>query len=546
MRLTCPNCGAQYEVARDAVPAEGRDVQCSNCGVTWLAKPEAEPKPAPAAAAGPRSTITPEIAEILRAEAAREAAARRAGGAQHTKAPATEEVEEESEEEQAAAELFGEEGKEDDTEIAFAENRGADEAAKLGAEKLPESEVWEDEDEPDFDWNAFAATLKQDAEPKPAKPATETAEPASEDKAEAEPEDGNGPSPEPEPVEPASAEPTAEPVETAPEDDEADLTGELEPDAPELMETEAEDAQAAGEEDEAEPISATEAVARPEPEAMPTPVDRPIIPIDDDTAAEPFDEAPGEDPRAEADAPVTPTAAPELDAPLPPADRMDEGTEQVATETPSARAVDDGHGEDDSDWEDDLGDSLGVDPEDDGDDIAQESVPWLTDRVAERSEDEPFEAEPEDLDEVDVEDDRFEPEPEPEPELATVPPAPNPEPHDAARARAATAAASTGAVTRRDLLPDIEEINSSLRHATPRPATTGGEVTHSQHGRGFRLGFGIALLLAAAAALIYSHAGRLGAALPPLEPVLSAYAASVDGLRLQLDSWMRDLLEALG
>ena len=539
MRLTCPNCGAQYEVARDAVPAEGRDVQCSNCGVTWLAKPEADPKPAPAAAAGPRSTITPEIAEILRAEAAREAAARRAGGAQDTKAPATEEVAEESEEEQAAAELFGEEGKEDDTEIAFAENRGADEAAKLGAEKLPESEVWEDEDEPDFDWNAFAATLKQDAEAEPAEPAPKTAEPASEDKAEAEPEDGNGPSPEPEPVEPASA----EPVETALEYDEADLTGELEPDAPELTETEAEDAQAAGEEDEAEPepepVSATEAVAWPEPEAMPTPVDRPIVAMDDDTAAEPFDKAPGDDPRAEADAPMTPTAAPELDIPQPPADGMDEGTEQVATETPSDRATDDGHADDDSDWDDDLGDSLGVDPEDDGEDMAQESVPWLTDRVAEPSEeDEPFEAEPEDLDEVDGEDDRF----EPEPELATVPP----EPHDAARARAATAAASTGAVTRRDLLPDIEEINSSLRHATPRPATTGGEVTHSQHGRGFRLGFGIALLLAAAAALIYSHAGRLGAALPPLEPVLSAYAASVDGLRLQLDSWMRDLLEALG
>ncbi len=36
MRLICPNCGAQYEVADDAVPRAGRDVQCSNCGHTWF------------------------------------------------------------------------------------------------------------------------------------------------------------------------------------------------------------------------------------------------------------------------------------------------------------------------------------------------------------------------------------------------------------------------------------------------------------------------------------------------------------------------------
>lgn len=36
MRLTCPNCGAQYEVPDEVIPAEGRDVQCSNCGDTWF------------------------------------------------------------------------------------------------------------------------------------------------------------------------------------------------------------------------------------------------------------------------------------------------------------------------------------------------------------------------------------------------------------------------------------------------------------------------------------------------------------------------------
>lgn len=36
MRLTCPNCGAQYEVPDEVIPVEGRDVQCSNCGDTWF------------------------------------------------------------------------------------------------------------------------------------------------------------------------------------------------------------------------------------------------------------------------------------------------------------------------------------------------------------------------------------------------------------------------------------------------------------------------------------------------------------------------------
>ena len=110
MRLICPNCGAQYEVPSEAIPPAGRDVQCSACGRTWFEKPpasESEPEPwdlvprpldddeeaddlaeteaAPApvpptgpapAATAPRSTVTPEVAGILRAEAEREAQAR--------------------------------------------------------------------------------------------------------------------------------------------------------------------------------------------------------------------------------------------------------------------------------------------------------------------------------------------------------------------------------------------------------------------------------------------------------------------------------------
>ncbi len=39
MRLTCPNCKAQYEIEDSVIPEGGRDVQCSACGHTWYQYP---------------------------------------------------------------------------------------------------------------------------------------------------------------------------------------------------------------------------------------------------------------------------------------------------------------------------------------------------------------------------------------------------------------------------------------------------------------------------------------------------------------------------
>lgn len=134
MRLICPNCGAQYEVPDEVIPAAGRDVQCSSCGHTWFQAhadqdvdaasdmgrpvpdedwlpeamseedelpdpapveddadaPEAEPRPAPsrvamsasppetaAAPSAQRRKLDPAVADILRDEAQREVAARK-------------------------------------------------------------------------------------------------------------------------------------------------------------------------------------------------------------------------------------------------------------------------------------------------------------------------------------------------------------------------------------------------------------------------------------------------------------------------------------
>lgn len=36
MRLVCPNCDAEYEIARTAIPRSGREVECSDCGHSWF------------------------------------------------------------------------------------------------------------------------------------------------------------------------------------------------------------------------------------------------------------------------------------------------------------------------------------------------------------------------------------------------------------------------------------------------------------------------------------------------------------------------------
>jgi len=59
MRLTCPSCGAQYEVPDDVIPDDGRDVQCSNCGKTWFQSKQTEdsPEALAAEAAAPKDNV---------------------------------------------------------------------------------------------------------------------------------------------------------------------------------------------------------------------------------------------------------------------------------------------------------------------------------------------------------------------------------------------------------------------------------------------------------------------------------------------------------
>lgn len=86
MRLTCPNCGAQYEVPDEVIPHEGRDVQCSNCGNTWYqehpdyplqdtdtAEDAEEAWAEPETAEPVRRALDSSVTDVLREEAEREA-----------------------------------------------------------------------------------------------------------------------------------------------------------------------------------------------------------------------------------------------------------------------------------------------------------------------------------------------------------------------------------------------------------------------------------------------------------------------------------------
>jgi predicted Zn finger-like uncharacterized protein len=109
---------------------------------------------------------------------------------------------------------------------------------------------------------------------------------------------------------------------------------------------------------------------------------------------------------------------------------------------------------------------------------------------------------------------------------------------------AAMNAAALG--SRRDLLPDIEEINSTLRKDgdRTRPATVhGAEAEPAPRRRGgFRRGFTLMLAIAAVLALLYTYAPQIARAVPQVDPYLSSYVGQVDQARVWLDAQLRDLL----
>lgn len=112
---------------------------------------------------------------------------------------------------------------------------------------------------------------------------------------------------------------------------------------------------------------------------------------------------------------------------------------------------------------------------------------------------------------------------------------------EAAPAIGATTAVASGA--RGEMLPDVEEINSSLRSETERDADAiaNGDV-ETKRKSGFRRGFIFVLLLALLALLLYMFAPQISNMVPALEPTLTGYVDMVDKWRLWLDLTLQGLL----
>jgi hypothetical protein len=113
------------------------------------------------------------------------------------------------------------------------------------------------------------------------------------------------------------------------------------------------------------------------------------------------------------------------------------------------------------------------------------------------------------------------------------------------------AAAATGAVvaqrpqSRSDMLPDVDEINQSLRASTERPDISSVQADledEEETGGGFGRGFILAILLFAIAAALYVFAPQLSENIAALEEPLATYVSYVDQGRAWLDGMVAQLM----
>ncbi len=102
-------------------------------------------------------------------------------------------------------------------------------------------------------------------------------------------------------------------------------------------------------------------------------------------------------------------------------------------------------------------------------------------------------------------------------------------------------------VARRTRLPDVEEINSTLRPSDVAAEDIAPEaIPTAADGRSsFRSGFLLVLTVAILGSAIYASADAIAEAVPALAGPLQGYVAFVDSLRLQLDGLMQSATVAI-
>ncbi|MCA0271109.1 MAG: zinc-ribbon domain-containing protein [Proteobacteria bacterium] len=102
--------------------------------------------------------------------------------------------------------------------------------------------------------------------------------------------------------------------------------------------------------------------------------------------------------------------------------------------------------------------------------------------------------------------------------------------------------------SRRELLPDIEEINSTLRATSDRggeAASVDAPETLRRRRSGFRMGFSTAVLVAAVILLLYVLAPAIAAKAPATAPALETFVGAIDGFRNWLDNALRGLTASM-
>jgi hypothetical protein len=98
--------------------------------------------------------------------------------------------------------------------------------------------------------------------------------------------------------------------------------------------------------------------------------------------------------------------------------------------------------------------------------------------------------------------------------------------------------------SRRKLLPDIEEINSTLL-SNSNVNTTVNENTDKALSRSrFKRGFVYATITSLTALAIYVFTPQISLAVPQIEPYLTSYVEWVDELRIWLDRHLQALIES--
>lgn len=119
---------------------------------------------------------------------------------------------------------------------------------------------------------------------------------------------------------------------------------------------------------------------------------------------------------------------------------------------------------------------------------------------------------------------------------------------EAAAAAAASAAVTQRPKSRRDMLPDVEEINQTLRASNERREMRSVQADLEDDDEptgGFRRGFIYTILLFAVAAALYIYAPQLSESVPQVKVPLDSYVVMVDQGRAWLDTQIATLMSMI-